>query len=88
MPGIEEDTKNVGLYKSVNGVEVKMTSQEIEAYQKWKDEKDEEEKQYEPIRNRLNEYGSLLSQIEFITENGLDAWQSKVTEIKAKYPKP
>jgi hypothetical protein len=26
-------------------------------------------------------------QIEYITENGLEAWQSKVQEIKTKYPK-
>jgi hypothetical protein len=39
------------------------------------------------IFNRTKEYGSLLNQIEFITENGLDAWQDKVAEIKAKYPK-
>jgi hypothetical protein len=25
--------------------------------------------------------------IEFITENGLEAWQTKVQEIKTKYPK-
>ena len=37
---------------------------------------------------RAAAYGSLESQIEFITENGLDAWQAKVAEIKALYPKP
>ena len=35
----------------------------------------------------MKEYGSVESQIEFITENGLDAWKTKVDEIKAKYPK-
>ena len=39
------------------------------------------------ISNRMKEYGSVESQIEFITENGLDAWKTKVDEIKAKYPK-
>ena len=39
------------------------------------------------ISNRKSEYGSVDSQIEFITENGLDAWKTKVNEIKAKYPK-
>ena len=34
---------------------------------------------------RMAEYGSLHEQIEFITENGLDAWQTKVASIKAKY---
>ena len=36
---------------------------------------------------RIKEYGSIAEQIEYITENGLDAWQSKVNSIKAKYPK-
>ena len=39
------------------------------------------------VFNRKSEYGSVDSQIEFITENGLDAWKTKVDEIKGKYPK-
>jgi len=41
----------------------------------------------EAVSNRMSEYGSVESQIEFITENGLDAWKIKVDEIKTKYPK-
>ncbi len=37
--------------------------------------------------NRVNSYGSLIEQIEYITGNGLAAWQAKVAEIPAKYPK-
>lgn len=37
---------------------------------------------------RIKEYGSAHEQIEFITENGLEAWQTKVQSIKTKYPKP
>ena len=36
---------------------------------------------------REQEYGAVTEQIEFITENGLEAWQTKVAEIKAKHPK-
>ena len=39
------------------------------------------------VDNRQKEYGSTAEQIEYITENGLDAWQTKVQEIKTKYPK-
>ena len=39
------------------------------------------------VQNRINEYGSIAEQIEYITENGLDAWQTKVAGIKSKYPK-
>jgi len=33
-------------------------------------------------------YGSWFEQIEYITENGLEAWQTKVAQIKADNPKP
>ena len=39
------------------------------------------------VANRQKEYGSTAEQLEYITENGLEAWQSKVQEIKTKYPK-
>jgi len=39
------------------------------------------------ITSRMKAYGRPEEQIEFITENGLEAWQAKVAEIKAKYPK-
>jgi len=39
------------------------------------------------IEARVLVYGPVAEQIEFITENGLEAWQDKVAEIKAKYPK-
>lgn len=32
-------------------------------------------------------YGTLESQLEYITENGLEAWQTKVAGIKAANPK-
>lgn len=42
----------------------------------------------EYLINRLDAYGDMAGQIEFITENGLEAWQAHVAAIKAKYPKP
>ena len=39
------------------------------------------------VANRQKEYGTPQEMIEYITENGLDAWQTKVQEIKTKYPK-
>tara|TARA_R100000808_G_scaffold22276_1_gene48398 strand:+ start:219 stop:572 length:354 start_codon:yes stop_codon:yes gene_type:complete len=55
--------------------------------------KEPKEKEPEPYvetykDKRLKEYGSAQEQIEFITENGLEAWQIKVASIKEKYPKP
>jgi hypothetical protein len=45
------------------------------------------ESNLQQVQNRIKEYGSIAEQIEYITENGLEAWQSKVNSIKAKYPK-
>ena len=41
----------------------------------------------EYIQKRTAAYGSVEAQIEFITENGLDAWIAKVAQIKADNPK-
>jgi len=37
--------------------------------------------------NRLKAYGQPEDQLEYITEHGLEAWQTKVAEIKAANPK-
>ena len=39
-------------------------------------------------QNRVAAYGDVESQIEYITENGLEAWQAHVAQIKADNPKP
>ena len=36
---------------------------------------------------RMAAYGSIVEQIEYITENGIEAWQAKVAQIKADNPK-
>ena len=35
------------------------------------------------LEARMDAYGTLASQIEYITENGLDKWQEHVAKIKA-----
>ena len=49
--------------------------------------KSDEELNVVAVSKRESEYGLPSKQLEFITENGLEAWQTKVAEIKAKYPK-
>lgn len=39
------------------------------------------------LQDRTAAYGSIESQIEYITENGLAAWQAHVAQIKADNPK-
>lgn len=38
------------------------------------------------LQSRSTAYGDAYSQIEYITENGLEAWQAHVASIKAQYP--
>ena len=38
-------------------------------------------------RKRQKEYGTVEEQLEYIVENGLDAFISKQNGIKSKYPK-
>lgn len=37
--------------------------------------------------NRRNEYGSIVSQLDEIYHNGIDAWKTRIASIKQKYPK-
>jgi len=39
------------------------------------------------LRDRQDAYGSPQMQLEFITENGLEAWVAKVAQIKSDNPK-
>ena len=38
------------------------------------------------LNARKAAYGSMASQLEFITENGLEAWQEEVAAIKLAHP--
>lgn len=55
---------------------------------------EEEEEVIAPSTNpdwmiaRIKAYGLPSEQVEYITENGLAAWQTKVSEIKTANPKP
>jgi hypothetical protein len=37
--------------------------------------------------NRRKEYGAVVSQLDEIYHEGLDAWRIRITNIKLKYPK-
>jgi hypothetical protein len=37
--------------------------------------------------NRREEYGTIVSQLDEIYHEGLDAWKTRLANIKAKYPK-
>ncbi|MCT4575075.1 MAG: hypothetical protein N4A43_02340 [Alphaproteobacteria bacterium] len=73
------------IVQTENGLE-ELTEEQFLKYQNNKKSQAEDNKTY--IDKRRKEYGSIEEQLEFITENGLEAWQEKVSEIKLKYPKP
>ena len=39
------------------------------------------------LDDRISAYGTTASQLEYITENGIEAWQAHVATIKANNPK-
>ena len=50
-------------------------------------EEPEREEVPEWLQKRVEAYGLWTNQLEFITENGLEAWQKKVADIKTANPK-
>ena len=68
----ENKTVSAGEVKLVNG--------------QWTQTWDYTEIPYTELRK--GDYGDAIAQIEFITENGLEAWQAKVAQIKIDHPKP
>ena len=82
----EEYKGNISADGMMDNPHSKPTKKECEdGLKTLQDEWDLENNSYKS--NRKKEYGTLVEQIEFITENGIDAWQTKVQQIKTKYPK-
>ena len=75
------------MNKMVNGIVVEMTQSEIAQRESEIAIAEAEFAATKYLDQRLAEYGSVAAQIEFITENGMAAWQSRVSDIKEKYPK-
>ena len=79
-------------HKVVNGVQVELTAEEVEAtLNSWAENElarqlDEEANGYKS--KRAAEYPSIPDQLDDIFHNGLDAWKATIQETKDKYPKP
>ena len=79
-------------HKVVDGVQVDLTADEIEAtLNTWAENElarqlDEEANGYKTAR--ANEYPSIPDQLDDIFHNGLDSWKATIQETKDKYPKP
>jgi hypothetical protein len=79
-------------HRIVNGVQVDLTAEEVEAtLNTWAENErarqlDEEANGYKT--DRANEYPSIPEQLDDIFHNGLDAWKATIQTTKDKYPKP
>ena len=78
-------------HRVVDGVQVDLTADEIEAtLNTWAENElarqlDEEANGYKTAR--ANEYPSIPDQLDDIFHNGLDSWKATIQETKDKYPK-
>ena len=50
-------------------------------------EKDWQLRDLSYVEKRKNAYGDPWDQLEYIAENSIDSWLSKIAEIKSRYPK-
>jgi hypothetical protein len=82
---LQDDSNGQGAYIKEWNLDIpKPTLEQLEQYEA---QANIVESNLLQVQNRIKEYGTMAQQIEYITENGLDAWQTKVNNIKAKYPK-
>jgi hypothetical protein len=82
---LQDDSNGLGIYIKEWNLDIpKPTLAQLDAYEAQANIVESNQAQ---VQRRIKEYGSIAEQIEYITENGLDAWQSKVNSIKLKYPK-
>jgi len=78
--------------KVVDGVQVDLTAEEVEAtLNTWAENErarqlDEEANGYKS--KRAAEYPSIPDQLDDIYHNGIDAWKETIKATKDKYPKP
>ena len=94
---------NAELYKSVNGVRIKLTDSEYEAQiDEWatnaaaQDVRDDvvtnggSHADYKEIRKYeyIKAVGDIPDQLDYIYHNGLDAWKAEIKKVKDKYTKP
>lgn len=88
----EEEKKEEKKEAEAAKKEAEKQQKEAEAAQKKSEELaknklDVNHSQYDYIYARIQAYGSSESQLEFITENGLEEFKKRQNEIKNKYPK-
>jgi hypothetical protein len=82
---LQDDSNGQGAYIKEWNLDIpKPTLEQLEQYNA---QANIVENNLAQVQNRIKEYGTIAQQIEYITENGIEAWQTKVNTIKTKYPK-
>lgn len=76
------------MKKLVNGKLVELTDEEKAVRLVEEAEAERERKQTEYIANRKAEYGTVEEQLEYLAENGVEAFKRRQAEIKKRHPKP
>lgn len=74
-------------FHNINGQRIPFTAEENAARDAEEKAIKKQQKREAYKHKRKAEYGSAEEQLEFIAENGLQAWQTKINAVKAKYPK-
>lgn len=75
------------MKKMVNGKEVECSDADILQSKQDELKSITEQSNIKCIMNRLSEYGSVSSQLEFIVENGIEAFIARQLAIKDRYHK-
>ena len=82
---LQDDSNGQGPYIKEWNLEIpKPTLEQLNSFE---DAANTYEANQQVIQTRRSLYGSIEQQIEYITENGIEAWQAKVQQIKTDNPK-
>ncbi len=82
---LQDDSNGQGVYiKEWNVAEVQPTEEQLDALES---QAETLENNNQVIATRIKEYGSTAEQLEYIVENGVEAFVTKQQQIKTDNPK-
>ena len=81
---LQDDGDGVVYIKEWNVVEAQPTDEQLNAFES---QADTIESNNQVIETRINLYGTAKEQLEYIVENGVDAFIAKQNQIKSDNPK-
>jgi hypothetical protein len=75
-------------HKIVNGKKVELTERDLELIEIDRLAEEERIAEVGYIDRRIEEYPSIVEQLDKIYHEGVDSWKAEIRAIKEKYPKP